>query len=314
MFAFRFLYLGLLIGTAFALPIHPRSEFDDVYITLREPSSGDNLPHSSTALALPRVNPLFARQLLRADAYIYLQKVGPAKGSGHSEGVSLLFPGQFMHINPYFSCIWKHSRCLHRREKIMIIWCLLVSRWMLIFLAFGNTACLFFFHLETQSLHSLESEDFAHLNDDNLVSPSTKVKCLFFLHLETQHAYFSSIWEHSRCLHSRFLHWIKTLVMLIRVWYFLSELSTWMLIFLALGNTACLFFLHLETQPRPAPIRVSDQSDHVNPNLVVSKRSGFRVNAYFSCTWKHAYFSCIWKHSHSLHSPTIGDYGTHLAT
>ena len=47
MVAFRFLYLGLLIGTAFGLPIYPRSEFDGVYITLREPS--DEPSHWSAA-------------------------------------------------------------------------------------------------------------------------------------------------------------------------------------------------------------------------------------------------------------------------
>ena len=112
MVAFRFLYLGLLIGTAFALPVHPRSEIDDVYITLREPSSTSDNPNSSEAPqapAQPGVNPLFPRQLLRADAYIYLQNVAPAGGLAHSEpkreSVSLLFPGKSMHVNAYFSCI-----------------------------------------------------------------------------------------------------------------------------------------------------------------------------------------------------------------
>ena len=72
MVAFRFLYLGLLIGTALALPIYPRYEFDDVDITLREPS-GDEF-WERRAESAPQL----------------------------STYVNLLFPGGFVRLNAYF--------------------------------------------------------------------------------------------------------------------------------------------------------------------------------------------------------------------
>ena len=91
MVAFRFLYLGLLIGTTFALPVYTRSEFDDVYITLREPS-GDNPEPPAPAAHEPVVNRLFPKQLLPADAYIYLQKVQNPKPPNHVSRTSPLSP------------------------------------------------------------------------------------------------------------------------------------------------------------------------------------------------------------------------------
>ena len=88
MVAFRFLYLGLLIGTALALPVYPRSRIDEV-ITLREPASDhppDIFPFEAGPQpppAPPRtdrtvhfgdVSPLFCRQLKRVNTYFYLSE------------------------------------------------------------------------------------------------------------------------------------------------------------------------------------------------------------------------------------------------
>ena len=63
MVAFRFLYLGLLIGTAFALPLYPRSELGDVNI---DPSGEELLAQASTV-----VNLLFPG-FVRLNAYFCL--------------------------------------------------------------------------------------------------------------------------------------------------------------------------------------------------------------------------------------------------
>ena len=49
MVAFRFLYLGLLIGTTFGLPVYPRSQtYDVVDIASREPGSSQSGGHVSS--------------------------------------------------------------------------------------------------------------------------------------------------------------------------------------------------------------------------------------------------------------------------
>ena len=74
MVTFRFLYLGLLIGTTLGLPVYPRSQtYDVVDIASREPGN----------------------------------EGGSAKGS-----VSSFFSGEFMRVHAYF-CLSGFSRRTH---------------------------------------------------------------------------------------------------------------------------------------------------------------------------------------------------------
>ena len=65
MVAFRFLYLGLLIGTAFALPIYPRSEFDGV-----DKPSGDG-----SWTSVPTIVNLLFPGFMRLNAYFCIVRI-----------------------------------------------------------------------------------------------------------------------------------------------------------------------------------------------------------------------------------------------